>query len=220
LLACRIGGRGEGDRYASSTTMRTLTATAAACLLLLAAFAPTAADASVSQILRDCQLHGHLTHHYSQKDYRNALASLQGDQSEYSDCESVIKAAQAADARAGAAKHQQHGSAHGASTGGGSSNNGGGGSNGSSSGGQSAVVNHGATKADQNAIHRASQQPGAVALPGGGTISPTTSSAAGASGLHAMPVPLRVVLILLAAGALTGAGLGLRRRVIDRRSDI
>jgi hypothetical protein len=34
-----------------------------------------------------------------------------------------------------------------------------------------------------------------------------------------MPVPLRVVLILLAAGALAGVGLGLRRRVLDRRSD-
>ncbi len=171
----------------------------------------------MSQILRDCQLHGHLTHHYSQADYRNALASLQGDQSEYSDCESVIKAAQAADARSSAASHQQHGTAHGATTGGGG--NQGGGSTGSGTGAQAAVVNHGATKADQQAIHQASRQPGAVSLPGGGTISPTTSSAAGASGLHAMPVPLRIVLILLAAGALTGAGLGLRRRVLDRRSD-
>jgi hypothetical protein len=196
--------------------MRTLSALAAACFCLLAAFAPTASDASVSQILRDCQLHGHLTHHYSQADYRNALASLKGDLSEYSDCEAMIKAAQAADARQSAVNHQQHGPAHGASTGGGSH---GGGSTGSGTSGKAAAATHNPTAADQSAIHRASREPGSVALPGGGTISPTTSSAAGTSGLRAMPVPLRIVLILLAAGALTGAGLGLRRRVIDRRSD-
>ncbi|MCW3064145.1 MAG: hypothetical protein JWN32_1317 [Solirubrobacterales bacterium] len=197
-----------------SSTMRTLTALAAACLCLLAAFAPTAADASVSQILRDCSLHGHLTRHYSQADYRNALAALQGDLSEYSDCQAAIKAAQAADARQSATKHQQHGGSHGASTGGTT----GGGSTGAG-GTKAAAATRNPTAADQSAIHRAAHQSGSVALPGGGTISPTTSSAAAGSGLHAMPVPLRVVLILLAAGALTGAGLGLRRRVIDRRSD-
>jgi hypothetical protein len=215
LLACRNGGAGKGARYVPPMTMRKLPALAAACLCLLAAYAPTAAHASVGQILRDCQLHGKLTHHYSQQDYRNALAQLQGDQSEYSDCESTIKAAQAADARASAATHKSHTTNH-SGTSGGSSN--GGGSNGGSSGPR-AVANHGATKADQNAIHQASREPGAVPLPSGGTISPTTSSASGGSGLHAMPVPLRVVLILLAAGALTGVGLGLRRRVLDRRSD-
>jgi hypothetical protein len=216
LLACRNGGAGKGARYVPSMTMRKLPALAAACLCLLAAYAPTAAHASVGQILRDCQLHGTLTHHYSQKDYRDALAQLQGDQSEYSDCESTIKAAQAADARASAASHKNNsGGNHGGTSGGGSNSGG-------SSGGSAAprpVANHGATKADQNAIHQASKESGAVPLPSGGTISPTTSSATGGSGLHAMPVPLRVVLILLAAGALTGVGLGLRRRVLDRRSD-
>jgi cobalamin biosynthesis Mg chelatase CobN len=197
--------------------MRKLPALAAACLFLLAAFAPAAAHASVGQILRDCQLHGKLTRHYSQQDYRNALAQLQGDQSEYSDCESTIRAAQAADARASAANHQSHssGGGHSGTTGGTHS---GGGSNGAGSGPR-AVANHGASKADQNAIHRAAKQSDAVPLPSGGTISPTTASASGGSGLHAMPVPLRIVLILLAAGALTGVGLGLRRRVLDRRSD-
>jgi hypothetical protein len=196
-------------------TMRKLSALAAACLCLLAAFAPAAAHASASQILRDCNLHGHLTGHYSQKDLAGALAQLQGDQSEYTDCEASIKAAQAANARAAGAR-QHHGTAHGAtatggSTGGGSSTGGGGHAGG--------AATHPPTPADQNAIHRAARLPGKVALPGGETISPTTSSAASGSGLHAMPVPLRVVLILLAAGALAGAGLGLRRRVLDRRSD-
>jgi cobalamin biosynthesis Mg chelatase CobN len=216
LLACRTGGRGEGARYASSLTMRKLPALAAACLCLLAAFAPAAAHASASQILRDCNLHGHLTGHYSQKDLANALAQLQGDQSEYTDCEASIKAAQAADARQAAASHQHHGSTHGATNGGGTT---GGGTSSGAGASTAAAASHAPTKADQNAIHRAASQPGSVALPGGESISPTNSSATGSSGLHAMPVPLRVVLILLAAGALAGAGLGLRRRVLDRRTD-
>jgi hypothetical protein len=215
LLACRTGGRREGVGYAPSMTMRKLSALAAACLCLLAAFAPAAAHASASQILRDCNLHGHLTGHYSQKDLANALAQLQGDQSEYTDCEASIKAAQAAGARQSAASHQHHGSAHGATTGG---STGGGSSTGS---GHTSASGAGpvATKADQNAIHRAAKLPGNVQLPGGESISPTNASATGSSGLHAMPVPLRVVLILLAAGALAGVGLGLRRRVLDRRTD-
>jgi hypothetical protein len=193
--------------------MRTLPALVAACLSLLA-FAPTAANASVSQILRDCELHGHLTGHYSEQQLAQALSQLKGDQSEYSDCEPYIRAAQAAAARAGAAKHDKSSSGSHA-TGNGS----GGGGKSSGGSGSSSPASHPETKADRNAISRALSKPGAVPLPGGGSISPTTSSAAGASGLHAMPVPLRIVLILLAAGALTGVGLGVRRRVIDRRFD-
>lgn len=190
--------------------MRTLPALVAACLSLLA-FAPAAAQANVSQILRDCQLHGHLTGHYSQKDLAKALAALQGDQAEYSDCASYIREAEAAAARAGAAKHHSNAKGTNATTAGATAGNGG--------SGPSAPASHPASKADQNAIRRALHRPGSVPLPGGGTISPTTSSAAGASGLHSMPVPLVIVLILLAAGALTGVGLGLRRRVLDRRFD-
>jgi hypothetical protein len=199
------------------TTMRKLSALVAACLCALAALAPSAAHASVGQILRDCNLHGKLTGHYSQKELAQALAQLQGDQSEYTDCASSIRAAQAAAARQGAASHQHNSSshAHAASTGGsstgGSDNNGGGGSS-------SKSASHAPTAADQNAIHQASRTPGDVPLPSGGTISPTKASATG-GGLHSMPVPLRVVLILLAAGALAGVGLGVRRRVLDRRSD-
>jgi hypothetical protein len=201
-----------------STTMRKLSALAAACLCALAALAPSAAHASVGQILRDCNVHGKLTGHYSQKELAEALAQLQGDQSEYTDCESSIRAAQAAAARQGAASHEHGGSgsshAHAASNGGSS---GGGSSNGGSGGSQSA--GHPASKADENAVHQASSTPNDVPLPGGGSLSPTKASAAGGSGLHAMPVPLRVVLILLATGALAGVGLGVRRRVLDRRSD-
>jgi cobalamin biosynthesis Mg chelatase CobN len=203
-----------------STTMRKLSALAAACLCALAAFAPSAAHAGVGQILRDCNVHGKLTGHYSQKELAEALAQLQGDQSEYTDCESSIRAAQAAAARQGAQSHEHNGNgnsarAHAAGNGG-SSN---GGSGGSSSGGSQASSSHPATKADENAIRQASSSPSDVPLPGGGTISPTKASAAGSSGLHAMPVPLRVVLILLATGALAGIGLGVRRRVLDRRTD-
>jgi cobalamin biosynthesis Mg chelatase CobN len=200
-----------------STTMRKLSALAAACLCALAAFAPGAAHAGVGQILRDCNLHGKLTGHYSQKELAEALAQLQGDQSEYTDCESSIRAAQAAAARQGAQSHEHSGNtarAHAAGNGG--SN---GGSGGSTNGGSQASSSHAATKADENAIHQASSSPSDVPLPGGGTVSPTKASATGSSGLHAMPVPLRVVLILLAAGALAGVGLGVRRRVLDRRTD-
>jgi hypothetical protein len=200
-----------------ATTMRKLSVLVAACLCALAAVAPSAARASVGQILRDCNLHGKLTGHYSQKELAQALAQLQGDQSEYTDCASSIRSAQAAAARQGAASHQHNSSshAHAASTGGSST----GGSDDNGGGGSSKSTSHAPTPADQNAIHQASRTPGEVPLPGGGTISPTKASATGGGGLHSMPVPLRVVLILLAAGALAGVGLGVRRRVLDRRSD-
>jgi hypothetical protein len=211
LLACRNGGRREGVRHTPSVTMlRTLPALVAACLSLLA-FVPTAAHASVSQILRDCQLHGHLTGHYSQKELAQALAALQGDQAEYSDCASYIREAEAAAARAGAAKHHAATGSHATTAGAAGGRSGG--------SGPSSPSGHAATPADQKAIRQALHRAGSVPLPGGGTISPTTSSAAGASGLNTLPVPLVIVLILLAAGALTGVGLGVRRRVLDRGFD-
>ena len=58
----------------------------------------TEAAASGGDVIADCTKHGTLTKHYSQKEYRQALASLPADVDEYGDCRNVIKDAQVASA--------------------------------------------------------------------------------------------------------------------------
>jgi len=54
---------------------------------------PGAAQASSSDVIRDCAQDGKLDKHYSQKDLRNAEQNLPSDIDEYTDCRSVIRAA-------------------------------------------------------------------------------------------------------------------------------
>lgn len=84
-----------------SARMRRLTPLIAVASLL---FAPAAARADGgATVIRDCLNHGHITGHYTQKQYAQALAELPADVAEYSDCGNLIRAAQlgAAGGRAG-----------------------------------------------------------------------------------------------------------------------
>ena len=70
--------------------MRRLLLTAVlGCLLL-----PAAAWASGEAVIKDCTDDGVIQGHYSQQDYKNALANLPTDVDEYTDCRDVIKRAQ------------------------------------------------------------------------------------------------------------------------------
>src|SRR4051794_41554818 len=70
--------------------MRRLLITAVlGCLLL-----PAAAWGSSSAVIKDCTDDGVIQGHYSQQDYKNALANLPTDVDEYTDCRDVIKRAQ------------------------------------------------------------------------------------------------------------------------------
>jgi hypothetical protein len=62
-------------------------------LLVLALALPGAAQASASAVIRDCAQDGHLDHHYSNSDLRQARDNLPSDLQEYSDCGDVIGAA-------------------------------------------------------------------------------------------------------------------------------
>ena len=68
-------------------------------LVVLSACLPVAeAAASGGDVIADCTKHGTLTKHYSQREYRQALASLPADVDEYGDCRNVIQDAQVAGA--------------------------------------------------------------------------------------------------------------------------
>ena len=63
--------------------------------LLVILLVPTAsAWASGRDVLRDCADDEILSKTYTQKEYRDALSRLATDNSEYSDCESIIRRAQ------------------------------------------------------------------------------------------------------------------------------
>ena len=73
---------------------------------LIAAFAcvlayGTAAHASAINVIRDCSEDGKLDRHYSQHDLSKALDKLPSDIDEYTDCRSVIRAAQLSGAHKG-----------------------------------------------------------------------------------------------------------------------
>ena len=68
---------------------RLLTTAVLGCLLL-----PAVAWGSGSAVIKDCTDDGVIQGHYSQQDYKNALANLPTDVDEYTDCRDVIKRAQ------------------------------------------------------------------------------------------------------------------------------
>jgi hypothetical protein len=78
------------------TMLRRPTAAAVVALCLLLPVGP--ALASGSDVILDCNDHGHLTKTYSQKEYRQALAQMPADVRQYTDCEDIIRRAQLGEA--------------------------------------------------------------------------------------------------------------------------
>jgi hypothetical protein len=168
------------------------------------ALAPASAVASGSAVIRDCTDDGQLSKHYSQKDLQDAQRNLPTDVDEYTDCRDVIRRAQLG------------GGAGGGGGGGGTGAPGapGGGSGGSGGSPPLSTPN----SPDETAAVAAAQKGGGKAVQiAGRTVTPGASRFAAEQARNTLPTSLVVLLALLGVGALAGAGLAARNRVIARR---
>jgi hypothetical protein len=95
---------------------------------------PAFAQASGTDVVRDCNYDGHIDGNYSQAEYQQAEQILQGDTDQYSDCREVIAQARAAAASSGS-KNDGKGGSGGSSSSTGAGGGGGGGSAGGGSAG-------------------------------------------------------------------------------------
>jgi hypothetical protein len=174
--------------------MRRLLITAVlGCLLL-----PAAAWASGDAVIRDCTDDGVLQKHYSQQDYKDALANLPTDVDEYTDCRDVIKRAQV----------------------GGTGGSGGSGTPGAGTG---APANGdplaGASPAERAAIDAARTSGAAKPINvGGKLVQPGKLGIGGLGSPTELPGSLIAVLVALGLAAVAAAATYVRNRVIARRS--
>jgi hypothetical protein len=204
--------------------MRLFAALALPALIVLVPVAD--AIASGADVVDDCTKHGTLTKHYSQKEYRQALADLPADVDEYGDCRNVIRQAQVAGATSrtsrsgntngvGPASFKTPPSGPSTSSTGGLS---GGGSETKSSGGDDpSAIDPGDAKAsnpetvDENgALIDATRNGGGAVKVGKDAIAP---GAQDSSFVQSLPAPVIGVLALLGVAALTGGVLVLRRKL-------
>lgn len=156
---------------------RLITPLAAAALLL----APSAADADGGAVvIRDCLNHGHITGHYSAKQYAQALAELPADVAEYSDCASLIRQAQLAAA-----------SGRGAGTG--------------TAGTAGTNTLAGAAPGERASVVTARRTGGRPLRVGGTLVRPGVVALRTSSVFNALPTSLLVALAVLAAAALAVA---------------
>jgi hypothetical protein len=177
---------------------RRVVAALATALLAL----PAAASADGGRVIRDCTDDGRVQGHYSQSEYRDALAHMPSDVDEYTDCRDVIRRAQLAAAR------------------------GSGGGNGS--GGAKPPVSEppaagtdplaAATPQERAGVDKAVATARSAPVKIGHTLlRPGTLGTRTSSAVSDIPTPLLIALILVAAGALTLAGARIRGRVLARR---
>ena len=186
------------------------------------------ARASGGDVIDDCTTHGTLTKHYSQRDYRQALAQLPADVDEYGTCRDVIRNAQVAGGAnrgggggggAGPAGFRAP-STPGVPTASGTGGTGTGHVGGGKGDDPTAVdpthpSNDNPTNADENrALIDANRNGGGPVKVGRDAIEPGAQKS---SFVQNLPAPLIAVLALLGVGALTGGGIALRRRLRSKR---
>jgi hypothetical protein len=178
---------------------------------LLTLLVPVAlARADYHQLLIEACRNGRVTHHYSQSDYRKAIANLPTDVAEYTGCADTLRQAQLAAAGGGS---------HGGGPGGGGISGTGAGSGPAGGGGApGADPLASATPAERSAIHRAVAGGAAPLRIGGEIVRPGRVGLAGLTSSHGLPVSLLVALILLALGGLGAGGASAFSRVRARRS--
>jgi hypothetical protein len=167
------------------------------CLLL-----PAGAWASGTAVIRDCTDDGVIQGHYSQQDYKSALANLPTDVDEYTNCRDVIKRAQLA--------------ALGGRSGGGPSG-GAGASNGSVPPGGDPLA--GATPAERAAVEAA--RSGGASKPiliGGRLVQPGKLGFGALGSPTRLPTSLIAVLVALGIAAAAAGATYVRNRVIARRA--
>jgi hypothetical protein len=176
--------------------MRRLLLTAVlGCLLL-----PAAAWASGEAVIKDCTDDGVIQGHYTQQDYKNALANLPTDVDEYTDCRDVIKRAQLG----------------GTGGGGGAGGTGGGGPAGGTPAGGDPLAT--ATPAEKAAVAAAQANGGSKPLLiGGKLVQPGKLGFGGLGSPTTLPASLIAVLVALGIAAAAAGAMYVRNRVIARR---
>jgi hypothetical protein len=172
-------------------------------LLALLALAPAAhaADRSEALLIDACQ-DEHVDGHYTQQDYRKALANIPADTDEYTGCRDVIHRAQLA-AASGNRGGSGGGPAGGAGTGGAASP--------TASSSRDPLAD--ASPRERRAVEQASKGGAKPVSIGGDLVRPGLASAQAT-----LPKPVVVLLALLAAGALGLGGWVLYVRVLARRA--
>jgi hypothetical protein len=199
----------------STVTMRRLSVLTAvfAATAVAGLMSVSAALASSSQVISDCNTNGHLTSSYSRGDLQSALNGMGADTKEYTNCSDVIRRALLTSAGGGG--HSGGGSS--SSGGGGGGTSGGQGSTGGTSGSgvKAGVSTRGVHSAAPNAGAAGSGSGAGVKL-GDSSISPGSTGINASSGSRSLPAPLIAVLAVLGLAALSGGGIALRRRVVTR----
>jgi hypothetical protein len=155
---------------------------------VIALAATGAALASPIDVIRDCSEDGSLNHHYSQRDLSGALGQLPSDIDEYTDCRSVIRAAQLSGA---------------------------GGKSATATKGVASRVNGAAppSEGEQKQLAQATGSGSNVQI-GGKPIGPGTGAAPLTTAGFGTDVPASVVVVLAILGLamLAGAGFAVQRR--------
>jgi hypothetical protein len=202
-----------------------------ALVLLVALLVPAAsAWASGRDVLRDCADDEILSKTYTQKEYRDALSQLATDNSEYSDCERVIRRAQLEQA-AGGKRDSGSGGGGGGATGGGTTGGGttGGGGTGSAGGGDGTPQAPaprapgadplGGLNYDERVALDEARTGGGKGIEGSnGVVPPGASRAPNLTGSSDLPGPIAGLLILLAGALVLVTGARVRTRVLGRRT--
>ncbi len=166
-----------------------LAALLASCTLAL----PASAPASGWQVVDDCTADGKLDRRYSDRELRRGIEALPTDQLEYGDCKQIIAAAIGS---GGDGKRRDAGG----------------------SAGSPSPAEQAAQQGDRAALAAVTADAGDAPIEiGGERIRPGENGRFDAADAdNGLPVPLLLVLIALAAGAL-GAGLWLLRDRLPRR---
>jgi hypothetical protein len=196
-------------------------------LLVLLLVPAASAVASGRDVLRDCADDEVLSKTYTQKEYRDALSKLATDNAEYSDCESVIRRAQLAQA-AGRNRNSNQGSGNGSGStpGGGSSDGGGGGTTATPGDGQAPAVPQtrgsdplAALSPDERLALDEARTGGGKGIAGAdAVVPPGASRAPDLTGSSDLPGPVTGLLILLAGALVLVTGARVRTRVLGRRA--
>jgi hypothetical protein len=194
-----------------------LTALAISCL---AAPAVAHADSGVDKLLADACKDEHIDGHYTQAQYKKALEALPSDADEYTACREILERGRLAALGSGKKSNGGGGNSGTSGTGGGGTTGGGGGGATGSTGSAPAANADpvaSATPEQKKAIAQAGQAAKPVNI-GGKLVQPGELGLGAMSGSgHSVPTPLAAIMVLLAAGAVSGGGWWLWRRVLARR---
>lgn len=194
----------------------------AVLLAALALFAGPAAGALASgrDVLDDCTADEVMSKTYTQKEYRDALAQLQGDTDQYGNCRDVIKRAQLR-AAAAAGEKKRGGSSGGAATAPAPPPSGGAGAGAGAIGSAPAREQLAQASPTERRAVEAARSVRPAARPDNARLDPSAVDAVpGVSRVSVgdMPAPLVVVLVTLLVAALALGGLRLRSLVHARRA--